>query len=49
MVLTLLSLPLLAQHTITIDGDMLDWAGIAPADTGMAAEELGDMIHGADY
>lgn len=41
--------PLLAQQTITIDGDMLDWAGIAPADTGMAAEEVGDMVTGPDF
>ncbi|NIT58036.1 MAG: T9SS type A sorting domain-containing protein [Aliifodinibius sp.] len=49
MVLTLLALPIFAQHTITVDGDMLDWAGINPADTGQAAEELGDMLKGPNY
>lgn len=49
IVLAMLALPLSAQHNITIDGDMLDWAGIDPADTGDAAEELGDMLKGANY
>lgn len=49
IVLAMLALPLSAQHNIIIDGDMLDWAGINPADTGDAAEELGDMLKGANY
>jgi hypothetical protein len=49
LMLVVLALPLSAQHDIVIDGDMLDWAGIDPADTGEAAEELGDMIYGANY
>ncbi len=34
------------QAQIDIDGDMLDWEGIQPADVGMAAEGLGDMTTG---
>lgn len=49
LMLAMLALPLSAQHNITIDGDMLDWAGINPADAGDAAEELGDMLKGANY
>lgn len=48
-VLALLSLPVLAQHSITIDGDMLDWAAISAADVGQVAEELGDMPNGAEF
>ncbi len=48
-VLLFISVPLLAQHTIIIDGDMLDWEGIARADTGMAEEPLGDMLTGPDF
>ena len=32
-----------AQAQITIDGDMLDWANIQPADRDSAAEGLGDL------
>jgi len=36
---------------IQIDGDLLDWAsaGIQPADSGAAAEELGDMATGPEF
>lgn len=34
---------------ITIDGDMLDWVGIDPADVGDAAEALGDMPTGPEF
>jgi len=49
MMVLLVALPVVAQQTIIIDGDMLDWAGIAPADTGLAAEEVGDMVTGPDF
>ena len=32
-----------------IDGDMLDWVGIQPADQGKIAEELGDMPTGKEF
>jgi len=44
LVFALFAVQVLAQ--IEIDGDMLDWEGIQPADVGMAAEELGDMATG---
>lgn len=34
---------------ITIDGDMLDWANIQPADQGGAAESLGDQPTGPEF
>lgn len=36
---------------ILIDGDLLDWvsAGIQPADSGVVAEELGDMSTGPEF
>ncbi len=34
---------------ITIDGDLLDWAAISPADVGECAEELGDMPTGPEF
>lgn len=34
---------------ITIDGDLLDWVGIQPADVNEAAEELGDMPTGPEF
>jgi len=36
-------------NEITIDGDLFDWDGIAAADQGMAAEELGDMPTGPSF
>lgn len=51
---TLLSLFLfLCSYTsaqkIEIDGDMLDWAGIAPLDTGLAAEATGEIPDYPDF
>ena len=34
---------------IQIDGDMLDWVSIQPADQGKIAEELGDMPTGKEF
>ncbi len=36
-------------NPITIDGDFLDWDGIAAADVGNVAEELGDMPTGPEF
>ena len=38
-----------AVAQIDIDGDMLDWATILPADVDSTAEGLGDMVKGANY
>lgn len=35
--------------TITIDGDMLDWAEVDAADVGLTAEETGDMPTGPEF
>ena len=46
-VFTLISFILLlgsASAQITIDGDMLDWAGIDPLDTGLPAESYGVVV-----
>ncbi len=37
------------DNRIQIDGDMLDWANIPPADQGEIAEELGDMPTGPEF
>lgn len=37
------------NNHITIDGDMLDWTTDMQADTGMIAEELGDMPTGPEF
>ncbi|MFH0883272.1 MAG: hypothetical protein V2A56_09830, partial [bacterium] len=36
-------------NPIVIDGDFLDWDGIAAADAGNVAEELGDMPPGPEF
>lgn len=47
VIMVLIAVPLPGQ--IVIDGDMLDWEGVPPADVGGAAEEVGDMATGPEF